>query len=116
MPSSWVEFSYKNIKPMTERIRILSAVSFHYEISIYEMKKKDRHRKIVLPRQVAMYLLSHFSSMTLCDIGRFFDRDHTTVIHAKEVIMDLMLYDDKIKNDIEILTNKIKPNADYTKI
>lgn len=45
-----------------------------------------RHKHIVKPRQAAMWVAFHLTGSTLPAIGRMFDRDHTTVLHAVRAI------------------------------
>jgi chromosomal replication initiation ATPase DnaA len=52
----------------------------------------------VLPRQVFMYFADLYYLGTLQSIGKFCGhRDHTTVLHAKRTINDLLEYEDYVK-------------------
>jgi chromosomal replication initiation ATPase DnaA len=42
----------------------------------------QRTQKVAEARQQAMWLVARETSMSLAEIGRIFDRDHTTVIYA----------------------------------
>ena len=45
--------------------------------------RERRHRSVVRPRQIGMYLAKQLTSRSLPEIGRRFgNRDHTTVLHA----------------------------------
>ena len=74
------------VKPEVERHtpeRILSAVSERFGVRPESLVGTRRTQEIVVPRQVAMYLMRHLTEMSLVEIGRFFGgRDHSTVIHA----------------------------------
>ena len=61
---------------------ILEEVSDHYRISIDEMKSDSRKARITFPRQVAMWRMSEELHRAYAEIGRFLNRDHTTVLHA----------------------------------
>ncbi|MGI9404986.1 MAG: chromosomal replication initiator protein DnaA, partial [Hyphomicrobiaceae bacterium] len=62
---------------------ILKLVSKHYGISRNDILSQRRHRSIVWPRQIGMYLSKKLTSRSLPEIGRRFGgRDHTTVLHA----------------------------------
>lgn len=62
-----------------------------FGISTTKIKQKTRKREVVEARQAAMYLLGTFTKMSLKRIGlEFGGRDHSTVIHAKKVVGDLM--------------------------
>jgi chromosomal replication initiator protein len=69
---------------------ILFAVGRYYGVNADELKGKSRHKQIVVPRQIAMYLLREEAHLSTPDIGRLLNRDHTTVLHAlKQVLNDI---------------------------
>jgi chromosomal replication initiator protein len=45
-----------------------------------------RSAKVSQARQLAMYLARELTTMSLAEIARAFDRDHTTVIHALRAV------------------------------
>ncbi|MFO1172366.1 MAG: chromosomal replication initiator protein DnaA [Hyphomicrobiaceae bacterium] len=55
----------------------------HFGVSRTDILSPRRHRSIVWPRQVGMYLAKTMTQRSLPEIGRRFgNRDHTTVLHA----------------------------------
>jgi chromosomal replication initiator protein len=86
--------------------RILEVVSDFYRLKEKEILSKSRHKSIVLPRQVAMYLCRTNTNASLPDIGvEFGGKDHSTVIHACAKIRDLMARDDTFRKQLHALTN-----------
>ena len=80
----------------------------YYKIRIADIKSTSRARPIVVPRQIAMYLIKKFLDKSLVDIGRSFGgRDHTTVINSLEKVDSLQSKDPQFKNDIDELTSII---------
>ena len=80
---------------------IQMACSQYFDVSMADLKSKRRSRNIARPRQVAMYLAKTMTSHSLPQIGRAIgDRDHTTVIHAVDVIEKLCETDSALENDI----------------
>ena len=67
---------------------ILKAVAQHFSLSVETLKGSGHAREIALPRQVAMFLVREMTSHSLPEIGQFFGRDHTTVMHAIQKIGD----------------------------
>ncbi len=66
---------------------IVTAVARYYHVSEEEMKGKQRDKRVVLPRQMAMYLLREETELPLVEIGGLLGgRDHTTVLHSVEKI------------------------------
>lgn len=78
-------------------------VSEHFNISIKEMQSCRRARNVARPRQIAMYLAKQLTSRSLPEIGRKFDRDHTTVMHAVRKVEELIGQDSTIAENVDIL-------------
>jgi len=84
--------------PTVEAIQ--EAVAGYYGISVEEMKSKRRDKHIVLPRQMAMFIIREEIAMSLPAIGQAFGgRDHTTVLHSCEKIGT------DIKEDVRLLAD-----------
>jgi len=67
--------------------QIAEAVAEYYRISLEDMCGKQRDKHIVMPRQIAMYLIRQETQASLLEIGQLFGgRDHSTVLHACEKI------------------------------
>ncbi len=67
--------------------QIAQAVAEYYRISMEAMCGKQRDKHIVMPRQIAMYLIRQETQVSLLEIGQLFGgRDHSTVLHACEKI------------------------------
>jgi chromosomal replication initiator protein len=98
---------------------IIDEVIGSYNVTFAELQRKSRKREYAEPRQVAMYLLAKYTTMTLKAIGDMFGgRDHSTVIHAQRAVeRDLYstVYRDKvlnIENKIKFLINNKKEQCD----
>jgi chromosomal replication initiator protein len=62
---------------------IQKVVAEKYGIKQSQLKEKSNTRTIVVPRQVAMYLVKELTTASLPEIGRAFGgKHHTTVIHS----------------------------------
>jgi chromosomal replication initiator protein len=62
---------------------IQKAVAERYAIKPAQLKEKSNRKEIVLPRQVAMFLVKELTPASLPEIGRAFGgKHHTTVIHS----------------------------------
>ena len=82
---------------------ILRKVAERYNLRTAEMMSKRRDRSIARPRQIAMYLAKVLTTKSLPEIGRAFDRDHTTVIHAVKKVEELCETDAAFKDEIDAL-------------
>jgi len=62
---------------------IQKAVADRFQIKQLQLKEKSNTKKVVYPRQVAMYLVKELTDASLPEIGRAFGgKHHTTVIHS----------------------------------
>ncbi len=62
---------------------IQKAVGEKFQIKQSQLKEKSNTKKVVYPRQVAMYLVKELTDASLPEIGRAFGgKHHTTVIHS----------------------------------
>jgi chromosomal replication initiator protein len=87
---------------------IQKLVSDHFKIRVMDLKSTARAKQIVVPRQIAMYLIKRHLDKSLVDIGKAFGgKDHTTVMNAIERVEHLQAKDLSIKNDIEELVTRI---------
>lgn len=89
--------------PFVEANKVIVAVEKHFEITRDDLFKKCRQIEIVYPRQVAMYLLAHYTVLTLKSIGIIFDKDHSTVVHSMQVIDDYIDCDADVKVQMDAI-------------
>ena len=62
---------------------VQKAVAERYGLKLSQLKEKSNRKEIVMPRQVAMYVVKELTKASLPEIGRAFGgKHHTTVIHS----------------------------------
>jgi len=83
--------------------KIIDHVSRYYSIPISALEGRWRKREVVLARQMVMFLLRTYTSMSLKDVGETFNRDHTTVIYSVDTVKDICDTDEKVRRDRNIL-------------
>lgn len=86
---------------------IIAGVCKHFDTNFKEMCTKSRKREIVLPRQIAMYLLHKMLGMGCADIARIFNRDHTTALHNFKLVQDLIDTNEEFRNEIRGIKENI---------
>lgn len=69
---------------------ILDAVSNFYCVSREKLLSDSRVSEVAIARQIAFYLMREMADMTTTQIGKFFGKDHTTVMHGIDKITKLM--------------------------
>ncbi len=67
---------------------IKKRVSDYYEIEISLLDSKDRTKFISKARHIAMYLACEYSKKSVTEIGLDFNRDHASVIHARDKVKE----------------------------
>ena len=80
----------------------------YYRVSHDDMLGKSRKADIVFPRQVAMSLGAELTEHTPANVGKAFNRDRTTVLHAGEVIAEKLRTDPEFRKEYEGLKMIIK--------
>ncbi len=93
-----------NVKPkrsmaVKDVVKIIADFYNVKEESIYE---KTRHKEVIKPRQIIMYLLREDFSISYPSIGqKLGGRDHTTVIHSCEKVKNDIREDQSLLEEIE---------------
>ncbi len=92
--------------------QIIVAVSEHFGVDIRVIQGRGRSRKIVVPRQVAMYLLREETECSLVDIGKLLGgRDHTTVMHGCDRIAEEINADTRLRNEVLAIRERLYSQA-----
>jgi chromosomal replication initiator protein len=87
---------------------ITSAVAEEFSVSPSQLKGKGRKREILVPRQIAMYLIRELTSSSLSSIGEFFSgRDHSTVLNAIDRVEYLCDSDSALRRRVDELQNRL---------
>lgn len=82
-------------------VDIMRTVAEFYGIEKGDLARHRRQVRFVRPRQVAMYLAAKMTDRSQEMIGNFFERDHTTVIHAVKRIAFLMSVEPQLAQQVE---------------
>ncbi|MCE9602177.1 MAG: chromosomal replication initiator protein DnaA [Gemmatimonadetes bacterium] len=70
---------------------IQQRVAGEWGVTVEGLQSKTRTKNLTVPRQVAMYLAREVLGLQLVEIGQAFGgRDHSTVIHSLERVVDMM--------------------------
>ena len=74
-------------RPSLSPEKIVEIVARYYQVPVEQLRGKARDKQIVLPRQVAMFLMREETEAPLLRIGAALGgRDHSTVLHGCEKI------------------------------
>jgi len=93
---------------------IQRSVAEHYRIQLSDMTSKRRMQNIAFPRQVAMYLSTQLTGLSLVAIGQAFGgRDHGTVIHARKTVGNQCEVDTNVRRSVEFLKSQLSSNRSH---
>jgi len=105
----------QNLKKLTIE-EIQTAVAKKYNVSITQILSSERTQSIVTPRQLSMYIARKFTTKSLPEIAKFFDKTHATIIHGVRNIEKRLDVEEELKSTLaEILSEfgyKLSDNMD----
>jgi len=105
--SAMFESSKMRPKHISAR-HIIERTAKHFHVSMEDILGPKRDKDIVVPRQIAMYMLRselHLSFPKIAhELGR---KDHTTAIHSIEKITNEISYDSPIRQNVSELKDKL---------
>ena len=87
---------------------IIDSVCDFYKIQRSDLLGKKKTKDVVEPRQICAYLMTELLSIPLVTVGQALGgRDHTTVIHARDKIAELIKENTRVETEIKDLKNMI---------
>lgn len=80
---------------------IQKCVADHFDVELAELLGNKRHKQVLVPRQVAMFLCRKLVKLSYPEIGeKFGGKDHSTVINACQKIEKLLPQSDELRSAI----------------
>ena len=92
--------------------KIFATVYKKYGISKEDLTGKSRSREIAQARHVTIYLIRKITEMSLPNIGKIFNRDHTTALASWETIEKKLKTDAMLTLDINEMTKEVTGSAE----
>ena len=90
---------------------ITDAVCAYYNITKDEIKGAKKTKNIAEARQIDIYLINDMLSVPLMSIGNYLgNRDHSTIIYARDKVTDQLKTDNRIKMVVKDIRNMIEKN------
>jgi chromosomal replication initiator protein len=90
-------------RPITHE-RIVETVSSFFNLEPEDLKTGSRSREVLVPRQVAMFLMREELETPFIQIAAYFGkRDHTTAMHSFEKIEGLVETDNQMRQDVLVI-------------
>jgi chromosomal replication initiator protein len=92
--------------------RIAAAVSEYYDVELEALRGQKRDRAIVVPRQIAMYLMREETDVSLLRIGaELGGRDHSTVLHACRKIDQEAARNEELRRELAAVRETLYDDA-----
>lgn len=96
----------KKVNVTVDDIKI--AVSGHFGLKVSDLSSKRRTRNLSFPRHIAMYLCRKHTTASYPEIGQLFGgRDHSSVIHAANVVSRKLAADLEMKSLMEKIEQRL---------
>jgi len=87
---------------------VIKTVADHFKITTKDMLSRKKTKKIVFPRQIAMYLSRKITEESFPGIGsKFGGKDHATVMYAVSKIEKEIALDKRVAATVETLKERI---------
>ncbi|MBR4591985.1 MAG: chromosomal replication initiator protein DnaA [Elusimicrobiaceae bacterium] len=87
---------------------IKKIVGKHFNIKMEDFNSKRKTQSVAWPRQIAMFLTTDLTDLSLPEIGREFNRDHSTVVHARDTVKEKIATDPFFAAEINQIILDIK--------
>ncbi len=102
-------FSAGALKKITVEA-VQKEVERYYQVSHADLVGKKRSRNIAYARHVAIYLCRQMIDIPYNDIGKRFNRDHSTIMTSVEKIEEKTKSDRELQEELEIIIKNIREN------
>jgi chromosomal replication initiator protein len=92
---------------------ILDEVSDHFDVPTNRILSSRRVREWAWPRMIGYWLCRELTPNSFPEIGRFFGRDHSTVIAGCRQVDEWLEEDAPIAEDVHELRDKLFPRLQF---
>jgi chromosomal replication initiator protein len=98
-------------EPVTVTVdKIFAAVYRKYNIKKEDIVSSKRTKDIANARHITVYVIRQVTDMSLPNIGKIIDRDHSTVISSLETVEKRMAQNPVFRAEMEEMVKEIKGN------
>ncbi len=87
--------------------KILLATCGYYKITKAELLGKSKKAELVKARQICAFLMCDMLSMPLQVLGKTMERDHTTIMYARDKMKKQASFNDKIAKEIDDIRSSV---------
>lgn len=87
---------------------IISVVAENFGFHPDDMTSPGRAQPLATARQIAMYLCREYTDDSLVQIGRHFNRDHSTIVHGIDRVKQLIQTDRSVLDKVNELSQRLR--------
>ncbi|BDU67348.1 MAG: chromosomal replication initiator protein DnaA [Candidatus Tyloplasma litorale] len=87
--------------------RIVSVIAKNYQVKVSDILGKSRKAEIALPRHLSIYFSRKILNVSLMDIGRYFSRNHSTIMSSVKKIEKESLRNESLSKVIYDIRKKL---------
>lgn len=80
----------------------------YYGVSETDLKGRNKKKKVSACRHMAIYLVLKYCGYKKTQVGRLFNRDHTSVIHAEKRVKNSLFTQQDLFNDLKLLQDRVE--------
>ena len=90
--------------------KIFSSVYQKYGVKKEELLSSKRSKEVAFVRHLTIFLIREVTEMSLPNIAKIFNRDHTTIINSLENIERRLITDSMLDFEIKEMIKEVSPN------
>jgi chromosomal replication initiation ATPase DnaA len=113
------DFMHVPLKPIEPRQPslddILAAVAWHYDVPVHHLRCDRKALDLLQPRQVFYFLAREMTSKSLPVIGRYFGRDHASVLQGANTLRSRLRTDAALFGRVGAIRAHIRDVVDSRK-
>lgn len=102
----------KDLYPDEDKIitpsQIIECISKEFQLKSSALFSKSNEKRVVTPRQIAMFLCKKLTNYSLVEISNLFKKNHSTVIYSINKIEDKIKKEHIFKQQMDAIIQKIK--------
>ena len=90
---------------------VFTATANYFNVSLIDMKGASRSKNIKIPRQIAIYIAYNYGHFTQSDIGKYLNKDHTSVRYSVQQVESLIEIDESTRKTVDAINRIISENS-----
>ena len=90
---------------------VFTATANYFNVSLVDMKGASRSKAIKIPRQIAMYIAYNYGHFTQSDIGKYLNKDHTSVRYSVQQVESMLEIDESTRKTVDAINRMLSENG-----